>query len=149
MKILAINKKAKWDFEIYKKYIAGINLLGAEVKATKEGKMNLKDSFCFFKKNELFLINAYIGRYSKSSENIPPYRERKLLLQRKELEEIKRELNQRNLIIVPLKAFDKNGWIKLEIGLGRKKKKKEKKEILKQKAIEREIEQDLKNYRTI
>jgi len=144
MKVLALNRRAKFNFEIIEQFTAGINLLGAEVKAIREGKMSLAEAFCLFKKDGIYLINAHIGQYSKSSQKIDPYRERKLLLTNKEMENIKRLLAQKNLSLIPLKVLDKKGWIKMQIGIARKKKKKDKKEILKQKAIEKEIKEELK-----
>lgn len=146
MKTYSFNRKARSEFEIIKHYQAGIALLGQEVKAIREGKVSLAESFCLPKAEGIYLIKAHIGQYSKSGEKLNPYRERLLLLTQKEIAEIKKELQQRKgLIIIPLKIFDKKGWIKIEIGLARKKKKKEKKEALKQKAINREIQQELKN----
>jgi len=147
MTTLARNKKARFDFEIIKRYIAGITLLGSEVKAIREGKMNLVDAYCLLKKGQLFLVNAHIGQYSKSSQKIDPYRERQLLLEKKELETINRELSQKKLVLIPIKIFSSKGWLKLEIGLARKKKKGEKRQTLRQKAIEREMQQELKHYR--
>ncbi len=145
MKTFALNRKAKHEFYILKRYQAGLALLGQEAKAIREGKISLDEAFCLLKPQGIFLVHAHIGQYSKSGEPVDPYRERPLLLTKKEISEIERELQQKKgLSLVPLKVFDKKGWIKIEIGLAKKKRKKEKKEKLKQRAIEKEIQQELK-----
>ncbi|MCD6194602.1 SsrA-binding protein SmpB [bacterium] len=147
MKIFSLNRKARYEFQILKRYQAGIALLGQEVKAIREGKISLNEAFCLLKEKGLYLINAHIGQYSKSGEKLDPYRERPLLLTQKEIAEIRKELQQRKgLSLIPLKIFDKKGWIKIEIALAKKKKKKDKKEALKQKAIQKEIDQEVKQH---
>jgi len=147
MKTFSLNRKARYEFQILKRYQAGIALLGQEVKAIREGKISLNEAFCLLKEKGLYLINAHIGQYSKSGEKLDPYRERPLLLTQKEIAEIRKELQQRKgLSLIPLKIFDKKGWIKIEIALVKKKKKKDKKEALKQKAIQKEIDQEVKQH---
>ena len=148
MKVLALNRRAKYDYEIIKRYQAGISLLGSEVKAIREGKASLKEAFCLPKEKGIYIVRLHIGQYSKAGKEHDPYRERLLLLNRKEIEEIKSFLQQKRLVLVPLKLYDKRGWIKLEIALARKKKKAQKKQALKERAVQREMEAELKRYQT-
>jgi len=144
------NKRARFDFEILDKYIAGIQLVGTEIKAIREGKASLSDSFCEFNdRGELFVVNLYINEYSHGTHyNHIPKRERKLLLNKKELKKLRREVEKSGLTIVPLRMFitDK-GWAKLEIGLARGRKKYDKRELLKERDIKRQLDQVRKEYR--
>ncbi len=144
------NKRARFDYEILDKYIAGIQLAGTEIKAIREGKASLADSFCEFNdKGELFVVNMYINEYSHGTHyNHQPKRERKLLLNKKELKKLRREVEKSGLTIVPLRMFitDK-GWAKLEIGLARGRKKYDKRELLKERDIKRQLDQVRKEYR--
>ncbi len=144
------NKRARFDYEILDKYIAGIQLVGTEIKAIREGKASLADSFCEFNdRGELFVVNMFINEYSHGTHyNHQPKRERKLLLNKKELKKLKREVDKSGLTIVPLRMFitDK-GWAKMEIGLARGRKKYDKRELLKERDIKRQLDQIRKEYR--
>ena len=144
------NKRARFDYEILDKYIAGIQLVGTEIKAIREGKASLADSFCEFNdRGELFVVNMFINEYSHGTHyNHQPKRERKLLLKKKELKKLKREVDKSGLTIVPLRMFitDK-GWAKMEIGLARGRKKYDKRELLKERDIKRQLDQIRKEYR--
>jgi SsrA-binding protein len=144
------NKRARFDYEILDKYIAGIQLVGTEIKAIREGKASLADSFCEFNdRGELFVVNMYINEYSHGTHyNHQPKRERKLLLNKKELKKLRREVEKSGLTIVPLRMFitDK-GWAKMEIGLAKGRKKYDKRELLKERDIKRQLDQVRKEYR--
>ncbi len=144
------NKRARFDYEILDKYIAGIQLVGTEIKAIREGKASLADSFCEFNdRGELFVVNMYINEYSHGTHyNHQPKRERKLLLNKKELKKLRREVEKNGMTIVPLRMFitDK-GWAKLEIGLARGRKKYDKRHLLKERDIKRQLDQVRKDYR--
>ena len=145
------NKRARFDYEILDKYIAGIQLVGTEIKAIREGKASLSDSFCEFNdRGELFVVNMYINEYSHGTHyNHQPKRERKLLLNKNELRKLKREVDKNGMTIVPLRMFiTEKGWAKLEIGLARGRKKYDKRELLKERDIKRQLDQVKKQYKT-
>ncbi len=149
-KINIKNKRARFDYEILDKYIAGIQLVGTEIKAIREGKANLSDSFCEFNdRGELFVVNMYINEYSHGTHyNHQPKRERKLLLNKKELKKLRREVDKNGMTIVPLRMFiTEKGWAKLEIGLARGRKRYDKRQLLKERDIKRQLDQVRKAYR--
>jgi len=146
-KIEIKNKKAYHAYEIIDKYIAGIMLVGPEIKSIRKGEMSFTDSYCIFNENELFVKSLYISEYENTSFNdIEPKRDRKLLLNRKELVKLEEKVKQKGLTIIPLKMFIKNGWAKLEIGLCRGKKNYDKRNDIKNKDLKRDQDRELKNY---
>ncbi len=149
MRVVATNKKAYRDYEILETYEAGIELKGTEVKSVREGRVNLKDSYVRPKDGELFLVNAHISPYEKGNVfNHDPKRDRKLLLHRKEINRIIGRIQERGLTAIPLKMYiNKRGLVKVEIALAKGRKLYEKKQKLKEKAIEREAMAELKRYR--
>ena len=149
MRVVATNKKAYRDYEILEIYEAGIELKGTEVKSVREGRVNLKDSYVRPKDGELFLINAHISPYEKGNVfNHDPKRDRKLLLHRREINRIIGRIQERGLTAIPLKMYiNKRGLVKVEIALAKGRKLYEKKQKLKEKAIEREAMAELKRYR--
>ena len=150
MKILSTNKKAFFNFEILEKFEAGISLTGQEVKSIKTSGVSLAGTYVVPKKNkkgktEFFWVGAYVHPYQpKNAINFNPQRERKLLLQKREISYLLGKIQQKGLTLIPLRLYNKKGWLKLEIGLAKGRKKVEKKEILKKRAIEKEIERRLK-----
>lgn len=134
------NKKASFQYEFLEKYVAGIQLLGTEIKSIRDGKAALTDSYCSFTDHELY-VKMYIGEYSHGGYvNHDPRRERKLLLQRKELNKLEKKVQNTGLTIVPLLMFlNKDGKAKLEIALCRGKKMADKREDLKSRDNEREL----------
>ncbi len=144
------NKKARFDYEILDKYIAGIALVGTEIKAIREGKASLADSFCEFNdRGELFVVNMYINEYSHGNHyNHLPKRERKLLLHKNELKKLRREVEKTGLTIVPLRMFiTEKGWAKMEIGLARGRKNYDKRQVLKDRDIKRQLDQVKRQYK--
>jgi SsrA-binding protein len=140
-----INRKATYDYEIKEKLEAGINLRGAEVKAIRQGHADLTASFVRIINNQAFLVNARIFPYEYARpENYDPNRTRKLLLHKKQIISIKSKTDGANLTIVPMALYTAGSLIKLEIALGKSKKKFDKKETIKRKDIERDIEQTIK-----
>ncbi len=140
-----INRKAFYDYEILDRFEAGINLLGAEVKAIRLGHADLTGSFVRIIGSEACLINAKIFPYEYARpQEYDSKRTRKLLLHKKQIIAIKSRTEGANLTIVPVSLYTKNNLIKLELALGKPKKKFEKKESIKRKDIEREIEEALK-----
>jgi SsrA-binding protein len=148
VKVILENKKAKTNYEIIETYEAGIELKGSEVKSIKMGKVSFKDSFIIAKRGELYIINMFIAPYEFSTyDRLDPERPRKLLLHRREIDRIIGKSKERGLTIIPLKIYQKNHLIKLEIALAKGLKKYEKKEKIKERIIEREMKRELKRIK--
>lgn len=145
MKIYAENKKGYFNYEILEEFEAGIVLSGGEVKSIRDKKISLREAFATIRKNEIWLTNAHINPYKPAQrENYEPTQPRKLLLSRKEINRIIGKLSTSGYTLIPLKIYDKSGKIKILIGLGRGKKKHDKREIIKKRDSDREARQDLK-----
>lgn len=137
------NRRALYDYEIREKLEAGINLLGAEVKAVKLGHADLSGSHVRITGSEAYLINARIFPYQYARpENYDERRTRKLLLHKKEIMALKSKMDGQNLTLVPLLMYTTGGLIKLELALAKGKKQYEKKQAKKKKDLDRELEQD-------
>ncbi|MBL4560642.1 MAG: SsrA-binding protein [Bacteroidales bacterium] len=145
-KINIRNKKASFEFEFIETFVAGIQLFGTEIKSIRAGKANIGDSFCYFSANELYVKEMHISEYKFGSYyNHEEKRERKLLLNRKELDKLDRKTKESGLTIVPLRIFlNEKGFAKMEIALCRGKKHYDKRESLKQKDHKREIDRMMK-----
>ena len=117
------NKKAYFEYEILEKFVAGMQLMGSEVKSIREGKANIQESFCYFKKNELWIRGLHVSEYEQAAHyGHKALRERKLLLSKRELKKLQDKTKEKGLTIVALKLFlSGRGWVKLEIGLANKK----------------------------
>ena len=146
MKILSDNKKAYYDYEILDKFEAGLVLTGQEVKSIKTGHISLKGSYVILKHDELYLVGALIPPYQPKNapKDYDPQRFRKLLLKKKEISQIIGKNKEKGFALIPLKIYEKHGRIKLEFGIGKGKKKADKRESIKKRAIQREIERELK-----
>ena len=142
----AENRKAKFDYEILEKYEAGIELLGTEVKSIRSGKMSLEGAFVIVRGGEAFLINANIPPYQPKNtpKDYDPLRNRKLLLTKKEIDELVGSEKNKSLTIVPISVYTKGRKIKIEIALVKGKKKHDKRESIKKRETEREIRRTLK-----
>jgi SsrA-binding protein len=142
MKTLATNKKAYFDYEILEKLEAGIVLSGMEIKAVKTGKASLAGSFAIVRNNEAYLLNLSIAPYQPKNINFAyiPDRTRKLLLHKKQITYLLSKKKQKNLTLIPLRMYNKNGLVKIELGLAKGKKKFDKRESLKKKEIKRKID---------
>ncbi len=136
------NKKAYHNYELIDRYTAGIQLLGTEIKSIRQGKVSLGESYCVFNKNELFIRGLQIAEYAWASYNShEPGRERRLLLNRKELNKLQRKVKESGLTIVTLRIFiGENGYAKLEIALAKGRKEYDKREVLKRKDTQREMD---------
>ena len=120
MKIIAKNPNARRNYEIIETYTAGIVLMGSEVKSIREGKVNLKDTYCMFKNDEVWLLNMYIKPYDKRVDiDIEPYRNRKLLLNKSEILKLKQKIKEKKLSLIPLVLILDKHFIKVEICLGK------------------------------
>lgn len=140
-KVIAKNKFATSDYEILDKYVAGMELQGWEVKSIRAGKINLKNSFCAFKNNELFASNIHISPWMLEKND--EFRTRKLLLHKNELLKIKTNQEKFKATIIPLCIMWENRKIKLEIAIARKRNKVDKRQTIK----EQEVEKRLKKFR--
>lgn len=135
------NRKASFEYAILEKHVAGIQLMGTEIKSIREGKVNISEGFCAFKNDELFVRNIEIQPYFAGSYyNHEPRRDRKLLLKRTELKKLELKLKDKGLSIIPLRLFiNDRGFAKLEIALAKGKKLYDKRQDIKKRDVEREI----------
>lgn len=143
------NKKARFEYEILDKYIAGIKLTGTEIKSVRQSKARITESFCEFNdKGELFVINMYIEEYINGNYyNHKPKSERKLLLNKRELKKLQKEVQNVGLTIIPLRLFlTEKGWAKLEIALCKGKKLHDKRETIKDRESKRALDRLKKKY---
>ena len=146
--MVALNKRASFEYEIKEKFQAGLVLLGSEVKSLREGLCHLKDSYIAFVREEAFLQKAYIGPYKKAFEGgHEPERKRKLLLNKKELNRIRGLVEQKKQTCIPTALYFQQGLAKLEIALAIGKSHFDKRQSLKKKQDTRQIERALKQKR--
>jgi SsrA-binding protein len=147
-KVIATNRKAFFKYEISERAEAGVALVGTEVKSIREGGFNFGDAYVVFKDGELFLEGCRIGPYSHGNVmNHAEHRTRKLLLKKREILKLGGRTTEKGFTLVPLKAYFKNGRVKLEIGLARGKRDHDKRAAIKKKDIERETRQALRGRR--
>ncbi|MFL2996266.1 MAG: SsrA-binding protein [Cytophagales bacterium] len=141
------NKKANFNYDISDKYIAGMVLKGTEIKSLKESKVNFSNSYCSIIDDQVYLKGMNISEYLYGNiNNHDPDRDRKLLLNKNEIKQIKKKVTEKKLSIVPIKLFINNrGYVKLEIGLGKGKKSFDKREDIKKRDIDRNLRESLKN----
>lgn len=148
IKIVCQNKKARFDYHIIEVIEAGMVLVGTEVKALREGRANLKDSYARIKNGELYLVQAHISPYSHAHyDNHDPERVRKLLVHKRELKRLTGKTQEKGLTLVPLKIYFKEGKAKVELALASGKKSYDKRETLKRKDQKREMERAIKDRR--
>lgn len=134
-----VNKKAYYDYIVLEDFIAGIMLQSSEVKSLSKGDFNFEASYIIFKDNELFIRGMRIAPYKEASyNNHEEMRDRKLLLSKRELEKISKEIEQKGIAIIPLEVFPKNNKFKIKIGVCRGRKNYDKRELIKKRDIERE-----------
>lgn len=134
-----VNKKAYYDYFVLEDFIAGIMLQGSEVKSLSMGDFNFESSYIIFKGNELFIRDMRIAHYKDASyNNHEEMRDRKLLLNKKELSKISKEIEKKGIAIIPLEVFPKNNKFKIKIGICRGKKNYDKRQSIKKRDLERE-----------
>jgi SsrA-binding protein len=138
------NKKASFEYQFIDTYIAGIMLTGTEIKSIRQSNVNLVDAYCVFKDDELFVVGLHISRYNEGTHyNHEPTRERKLLLQKKELKKLLTKSQEKGLTIVPIRIFiSERGFAKLEIALAKGKKLFDKRQDIKEKDVKRELSRE-------
>ena len=145
IKIVANNKKAYHDYFVLEKLEAGIELFGTEVKSIRQGKINLKDSWCFVKDGEMFVNGMHISPYEQGNIfNRDPLRTKKLLLHKKEIRRFYAMVKQDGLAVVPLSVYFSKGRAKVEIGLCKGKKLYDKREVAAKKDAQRDIERNMR-----
>ncbi len=140
------NRQAYFHYHIEDKYVAGIVLLGTEVKSIREGKVSFNDAYCLFDKNELWLRGLYIAEYALGTvNNHIAVHDRKLLLTQRELKRLQSKMKEKGFTLVPLRIFfNEKNYVKVEIGLARGKKVHDKRESIKEKDVKRELSRSIK-----
>jgi SsrA-binding protein len=141
-----LNKRGLYDYEVLETFEAGVKLAGTEVKSVKDGQINFAGAFVAIRNGEAYLLNATIPAYQPKNapHGYEPTRERKLLLSKKELSYLAGKAHEKNLTIIPTKAYTVRGNLKIEIAIVRRKKKHDKRELLKKKAHRRDAERELR-----
>lgn len=147
MTVFADNSKAKHDYEILETFTAGLELLGAEVKSIRAGKINLRGAFVAMRGGEAYLMNADISPYQPKNmpEDYEPTRPRKLLITRKALQGLLTIEGTKGLTLVPLSVYNKGRFLKVDVAVARGKKKFDKRESIKKRDIERDLKRTLKS----
>lgn len=148
MKIITLNRKATFDYEILDRIEAGVVLTGDEIKSIRAGGISLKDSYATIHDGQIQLLNCYIAPYSHAYEKKDlSRRSRRLLLHRKQINKIIGEVSRKGLTLIPLKMYYGNrGYVKIEIGICKHKKKTDKKQAIKERDIKRETDREMKKY---
>tara|TARA_X000001036_G_scaffold320941_1_gene299449 strand:- start:1700 stop:2155 length:456 start_codon:yes stop_codon:yes gene_type:complete len=144
--IVSTNRKAYHEFQIIEILEAGLELLGSEVKSLREGKASLKESYIKIRKGQAWMVGVHISAYSHTGfSGHEPLRDRRLLLHKNEIYKINQKLSEKGLTALPLKLyFNKQGWLKVEIGLAKGKKLYDKRDAKKRRDIERDIQREMK-----
>ncbi|MEK7657713.1 MAG: SsrA-binding protein SmpB [Patescibacteria group bacterium] len=142
--IIAANKRAYFDYQILETFEAGIELKGFEVKSIKNGRINLAGSYAVIRDNQAWLLNADIPAYQPKNapKNYDSKRTRRLLLKKLEIKNLIGRIHEKGLTLTPLKVYTKNHRIKMEIGLGKSRKKADKRELIKKRDVKREIRRE-------
>ena len=148
IKIVTVNKKAKYDYFIEDTYEAGMVLLGTEVKSLRLGRTNLKDSYARIKKGEVFVHQMHIGAYPFASyENHDPLRKRKLLLHKYEIKKLYGKVNEKGFSLIPLRVYFQNGKAKMTIAIAKGKRRHDKRETIRRRDEKRDLDRAKKEYK--
>jgi SsrA-binding protein len=143
-KVVATNRRARFDYHIEDTWEAGLVLAGSEVKSLREGNVNLSDAYALPRGNELFLVNCRIGEYKQAAQfGHAPLRDRKLLMNRAEIERIRGKVEQRGYTLVPLRMYFKDGWAKVELGLAKGRAHEDRRDVIAERESKREIDRAL------
>jgi SsrA-binding protein len=144
-KVLASNRKAYHDYHIDETHEAGVVLTGTEIKSVRAGSVNLRDSYAQVRNGEMWLMNVHIAPYEPASrQNVDPYRDRKMLMHRKEILRLFGRAQEKGLTLIPLRLYLKKNKAKVEIGLARGKKEYDKREAIAKRESTREIDRAVK-----
>ena len=148
LKIISNNRKARFNYFFSEFFEAGIVLKSSEVKSLRDGKANISESYAIDDQGEIFLINSHIPSYKESSyNNHDPKRNRKLLLNKREINKLIGRVNREGYTLIPTKLYFKKGWLKIEVGLAKGKKLHDKRETKKKRDMERDIQRALNDNR--
>ena len=140
-RVVARNRRALYQYEILRRFEAGISLTGSEIKSIRAGRVSIQEAYCRPRDGEMYLVSAHIARYEPSGQaNHEPTRDRRLLLHRREIGQLEQSFAQKGLTLVPLKLYLTRGLAKLEIGVGRGKRTHEKRQKLAERDAQRQIE---------
>jgi SsrA-binding protein len=146
IKVLSVNRKARFNYAIVESFECGIELVGTEVKSMKEGRFSYSDAFATVEKGQLWLVDFHISPYSHGNIfNHDPLRRRRLLVHKKEIRHLRRVVDEKGLTLVPLKFYLKRGFVKCELAIAKGKKLFDKREDIKRRDVRREIERDFKD----
>jgi len=148
VKVVATNRRARFDFQVEDTYEAGLALTGSEVKSLRGGNLSLSDAYAQPRGAELFLVNCRIGEYSPAALfGHLPLRDRKLLMKREEIEKIRGKVEQRGYTLIPLSLYFKQGWAKVELGLAKGRKHEDRREAIAERETKREIDRAMSKKR--
>lgn len=148
MKVLAVNRKARFEYEILERLVAGLALVGSEVKSVREGRVSFGDGHVAFHDGEAYLVEVHIAPYENAGyAGHDPMRRRKLLLHKRELARLRAKVVEKGLTLIPLAIGVEGNWIKVEIALARGKKLHDKRETIKQRTLDREAHAEMKRKR--
>lgn len=146
--MLARNRKASHDYQVLERIEAGVRLLGSEVKSIREGKISIKEAYASFAADELFLVGAHVAEYKQAhGRNHDPVRRRKLLMHRRELDRLEQAVTRKGLTLVPLSVYSRDGKIKVELGICRGKKVRDRRATLKEREQRREMRRAIRERR--
>jgi len=146
IKIIVTNRKARFNYEVLEDYEAGLSLLGAEVKSLRQGKVSIKEAYARPIGGEIYLFGMHIAPYAPASyQNLEPIRRRKLLMHKWEIRRIIGKVQERGFTLIPLKLYFKGGKAKVQLALVRGKGKADKREDIKRRDVEREMEREIKD----
>ncbi|HOJ21671.1 MAG TPA: SsrA-binding protein SmpB [Armatimonadota bacterium] len=144
-KVVAVNRKARHEYEIEESHEAGIVLTGTEIKSIREGKANLQDAFARIEGNEVWVHHMHISPYEAGNRyNVDPVRPRKLLLHRREIERLRGKVEQRGLTLIPLQLYLRGGRAKIELGLARGKRLYDRREEIAKRTAARDVERAMR-----
>lgn len=146
MKLLAVNRKARFEYELIERFVAGIALMGSEVKSVRAGRVSFGDGHVTFQGGDAYLVDVHIAPYENAGYlGHEPLRRRKLLLHRRELRRLFGKVTEKGLTIVPLAIGIEGNWIKVEIALAKGKKLHDKRDAIKQRTLDREAHAEMKH----
>ncbi len=145
IKVLGVNRKARFNYSIEESFECGLSLVGTEVKSIKEGRISFADSYALVQNDELWLIDFHVTPYAYGNRvNHDPLRKRKLLVHRKEIKRLKRITDEKGLTLVPLKFYLKRGYVKCELGIAKGKKLFDKRDDIRKRDQKRELEREFR-----
>jgi SsrA-binding protein len=148
VKVVAQNRRARFDYQVEERYEAGLSLVGSEVKSLRAGNVGLSDAYAQPRGGEIVLVNCRIGEYQPAAGfGHAPLRDRKLLLGRAEIEKIRAKVEQRGYTLIPLSVYFKKGWAKVELGLARGKTHEDRRDAIAEREEKREMDRALSRRR--